>query len=133
MNSFEEIRQTIFMTFKTLHDASYSTVPVNWPNFLSVDTEALNGSFVSVQLVFKSQTEMYDITAGSDIVRGELLVSYLRPSGKGFTGSSAYSDMLRNNFCYQTKSGIHYQGLTILEVSPAPGIVGQMNVIPFLI
>ena len=132
MNSLEEIRQTLFTTFKALHDASFSAVPINWPNFQLIDGEALNGSFVSVQLTFRHEAKIYDISADGDIVKGELLVSYLRPTGTGFTGSPAYSDMLRANLCNQSKSGLTFFGLSILEVSPAPGIVGQMNVIPFM-
>lgn len=133
MNSIEEIRETIFSTFKAIHDAAFPTVPVNWPNFLLVDGEALNGSFVSVQLTFRNGSEIYDISADGDMVKGELLVSYLRPVGKGFTGSAAYTDMLRTNFCNQNKAGLTFYGLSVLEVSPAPGIVGQMNVLPFMV
>ena len=132
MNSLEEIRQTLFSTFKALHDASFPSVPINWPNFQLVDGEALNGSFVSVQLTFRNGAEIYDISADGDVVKGELLVSYLRPVGAGFTGSPSYSDMLRASLCNQNKSGITFLGISILEVSPAPGIVGQMNVIPFM-
>lgn len=133
MNSIEEIRQTVFSTFKAFHDASYSAVPVNWPNYSTVDAEALTGSFVSVQLAMQSGSEVYDVTALSDIVRGELLVSYLRPTGAGLTGSAEYADMLRTNICQKKLSGIVFFSMKILEVSPAPGIVGQMFVIPFMI
>ena len=133
MNSIEEIRQVIFTSFKAFHDASFPTVPISWPNYLTVDTEALTGSFVSVQLTFRGGGSIYDITAINDIVKGELLISYLRPANTGLTGSAAYSDALRSNLCNHRISGITFFGLSILEVSPAPGIVGQMNVIPFMI
>lgn len=133
MNSIEEIRQTIFSTFKALHDASFPSIQVNWPNYSTVDIENLAGAFVSVQLSFNFATEVFDITSLDDIVRGELLISYLRPTNTGATGSAAYSDMLRANLCYKDKSGIHFGDLSILEVSPAPGCVGQMNVIKFMV
>ena len=133
MNSIEEARQTIFSTFKALHDASYSAVPVNWPNFLTVDAEALAGPFVSVQLAFMTESVPFDTVADSDIVKGELLVSYLRPTGTGMTGSAAYADSLKTAMCYKKLSGISFFGMKILEVSPAPGIVGQMFVLPFMI
>jgi len=133
MNNLTEIRQTIFSTFESLHNASFPTVPVSWPNYSTVDTENLSGAFVSVQLVFRFATEVFDITSLDDIVRGELLISYLRPANSGVAGSASYSDMLRSNLCFQNKSGVHFDGLSILEVSPAPGIVGQMFVLKFLV
>lgn len=133
MNSIEEIRQVIFTSFKAFHDASFPTVPISWPNYLTVDAEALTGSFVSVQLTFRGGGSIYDITAINDIVKGELLVSYLRPTGTGMTGSAAYADSLKAAMCYKKLSGISFFGMKILEVSPAPGIVGQMFVLPFMI
>lgn len=133
MNSIAEVRQAIFTTFKALHDAAYPTMPVAWPNFTTIDSEALAGAFVSVQISFSRCGIPYDITALDDIIRGELLISYLRPAGSGLTGSASYSDMLRAGMCNRKLSGVTFFGCQILEVSPAPGIVGQMNVIPFSI
>lgn len=131
MNSIEEVREVIFSTFKAVHEASYPGLPVSWPNFSTVDGESLSGPFVSVQLTFRNSGMIYDITAFDDIIKGELLVSYLRPAGTGLTGSGAYSDTLRTGICNRRLSGITFFGCGILEVSPAPGIVGQMNVITF--
>lgn len=133
MNSIAEVRQVIFSTFKALHEASYPTMPVSWPNFSTIDGEALTGSFVSVQLSFRGSGDAYDITASEDIIKGEVLISFLRPAGSGLIGAGAYADMLRGSMCHREVSGITYFGCSILEVSPAPGIVGQMFVIPFQI
>lgn len=131
MNRLEEIRQVLFAAFKALHTASFPTVPISWPNFATVDTENLTSPFVSVQLSFRFGTEAYDITADTDIVRGELLISYLRPAGTGLTGSAGYSDMLRTGLCFQKVSGVTFSGLSVLDVSPAPGCVGHMNILQF--
>ena len=133
MNNLEEVRQVLFSTFKSFHAASFAVVPVNYPNYLTIDAEHLDAPFVSVQLSFNFGTEAYDISSATDIVRGELLISYLYPEGTGLNRSMTYSDMLRSNFCFKKISGISFKGLKILEVSPAPGIVGQMNVLGFLI
>lgn len=133
MNRLEEIRQVLFAAFKALHNASFPTVPISWPNFATVDTENLTGPFVSVQLSFRFATEAYDITSDSDIVRGELLISYLRPVGTGLTGSASYSDMLRESFCFQKVEGVTFSGLSVLDVSPAPGILGHLNILKFTV
>ena len=133
MNRLEEIRQVLFTVFKELHNAFFPTVPISWPNFATVDTENLTGPFVSVQLSFRTATEAYDITADTDIIRGELLISYLRPAGTGMTGSAGYSDMLRTGLCFQEVDGVRFAGLSVLEVSPAPGIVGAMNILKFMV
>jgi len=133
MNGLEDVRQACFSAFKALHNASFSAIPINWPNFSTVDAESLTGPFVSVQLSFRFGTEIADVTAIDDMVKGELLVSYLRPAGTGLTGSPTYSEMLRSGLCNRKVSGVTYYGLKILDVSPAPGIVGHMNVIPFMV
>ena len=133
MISLEEIRQTVATTFKTLHDANYGAVPVNWPNFYVVDTEHMPETYVSVQLSLGRPVEMADVRGTEAIVKGELLISFLRREGAGLTGSSAYSDMLLQNICFKKLSGIYYQGLRILSVSPHPGVVGEMNVIAFCV
>ena len=133
MNSIEEVRSTIILTFKGFHDALFPNVPANYPNYITVDAEHLTAPFVSVQLTFRNGTTIYDVSGLADIIRGELLVSYLYPAGTGMNGSMVYSDMLRNSMTNKKLSGITYLGMTILEVSPAPGIVGQMNVIAFMI
>lgn len=133
MNGLEEVRLVCFSTFKALHNASFPSMPINWPNFSTVDAESLTGPFISVQLSFRFGTEIADVTAIDDMIKGELLVSYLRPTGSGLTGSWAYADMLRAGLCNKKIGGITYYGLKVLDVSPAPGIVGHMNVIPFMV
>lgn len=133
MGTYQEIKTLLFTTFKALHNAAFANIPINWPNYSVVDLESLANPFVSVQLVFKSNLEMFDVGNSGDIVRGEMLVSYLCPANTGLPGSSAYSDMLRSQFCFKNIGGVSFRGLQILEVSPAPGIVGQMNVIPFMV
>lgn len=133
MNSYSDIRFAVLSTFKGFHDSLFPSVPANYPNYALVDTEHLEGPFISVQLSFNTATEVYDVVANDDIVRGEILISYLYPVGTGSNGSSNYSDMLRTNLSNKKIQGVTFFGLSILEVSPAPGIVGQMNILPFMI
>ena len=133
MNTLEEVRTTIYTTFKALHDASFSNVTVNPPNYSLVDLEHLTGPFVTYSLDFSSGIEMYDTSAEAGIIKGKLRVSYLYSLGTGMNGSAGYSDMLWAGLCNKKISDITFHNLTILSVSPYPGIVGQMNVIPFMI
>lgn len=132
MNSIEEIRATIATTLKTIHDASHAAIPVMWPNFTTIDLENLTGPFVSVEIVWD-----YVALAGcgetDSLVKGRLLISFLRKSGDGLTGAASYADTLLQHICFKKLSGITYQELKVLSVSPYPGIVGQMNVIPFMV
>lgn len=134
MISIEEIRSTIATAFKAVHDASsYASVPINWPNFISVDYEHMPDTVISVALSFGQQIAAYDTLGNDAIVSGELLVSYLRRAGTGLTGAAAYTDVLLNGLAFKRLSGINYKAPRVLSVSPYPGVVGTMNVIPFIV
>ena len=132
MISLEEIRSTIFTAFKTIHEASsYASVPVNWPNFATVDYENMPAAVVAVEINFARQVAGYDTTGDEIMISGELLVSYLRKSGTGLTGAAGYTDVLNAGFAFKRLSGIYYGAARVLSVSPYPGVVGVMNVIGF--
>lgn len=134
MNSIEEIRQSVATTFQTKHNVAHSAVPVIWPNFMTVDTEQLTGSFVSVEITMVSDSEMFGVgQADNVVIKGELIVSYLRPAGQGLTGAAAYADMLLQNICNRKLSGVTYFGLRQANHSPYPGLVGVLNRIPFCV
>ena len=133
MKTFEGIRIALFTMFKSVHEGLFPSVPINFPYFSVIDAEKLSGAFVSVQLVYKLGVEVLDTASSDDIVRGELLVSYLYPSGTGLNSSFTYSDMLRDNFSNCKVQDVTFFEMKVLDVSPAPGIVGQMNVLPFMI
>lgn len=133
MISLEEIRSTIFTAFKTIHEASsYASVPVNWPNFATVDYEHMPDTVISVALSFGQQIDNYDTTGADVVVVGELLVSYLRKAGTGLTGAAGYTDVLLNGLAFKRLSGVNYRAPRVLSVSPYPGVVGTMNVIKFM-
>ena len=134
MNSVEEIRQVVATTFQTAHNVAYSSVPLLWPNFQTVDPEHLTGSFVSVEMTLVSDSEMFGIGQPDNVVfKGELIVAYLRPTGAGLTGAAAYADMILQNICNRTISGVTYFGLRQASHSPHPGFVGVLNRIPFCV
>lgn len=134
MNSLEEIRQTVATTLQTLHNVVYSATPIIWPNFMTVDMENLTGSFVSVEITIARDTEMFGVGENTNIiVRGELVISYLRPAGAGLTGAMGYSDMLLTTLCNRKLSGVTYFGLQQYQVSPYPGVVGVMNRVAFCV
>ena len=134
MNSVEEIRQAVASTVQTAHNVLYSAVPVMWPNFMNVDLEHLTGSFVSVEITLVSNSQMFGLGSADDlIIRGELIVSYLRPTGSGLTGAAAYTDMLLQNICNRRVSGVTYFGLRQANHSPWPTLAGVLNRIPFCV
>ena len=130
----EEIRQAVATTFQTLHNVTHSAVPVIFPNFMTVDPEHLTGSFVSVEINLVNEAEMVGIGQPDNVVvKGELIVSYLRPAGSGMTGAAAYTDMLLQNICNRQLSGVTYFGLRQARHTPHPGLAGVLNRIPFCV
>lgn len=133
MNSIEEIRSTIATTLAGINSTYHPTIPVMWPNFVTIDIEHLTGPFLSIELGLANSIDLFGCGDTEIITKGEVMISYLRKTGDGLTGAAAYSDTLLSRLCYKELSGITYRGLKILSVSPYPGIVGSMNVIPFIV
>ena len=133
MNSIEEIRAAIATTLKSINDTYHAAVPVMWPNFTTVDLENLSGPFISIELSLAKDIDLFGCGQTETLTRGEILISYLRKSGDGLTGAATYTDTLLQRLCYKKLSGVTYQGLKVLSVSPYPGIVGQMNVVSFMV
>ena len=135
MNSLETIRQTLASTVQTLHNVAYSAIPVIWPNFMTVDLENLSGPLVTVEIRMVNESELFGV--GDDptnmIIKGDLVISYLRALGTGLTGAAAYGDMLMAGLCNKKISGITYFGLTQVNISPYPGLVGVLNRIAFCV
>lgn len=131
MSTFDEARQAVITALTALNTSYYPSLKVNWPNMSTVDIEHLNESFLSVEISFSPGAEMSGIGETGNFISGEMLVSYLRPTGKGHSGAAAYSDMLMANLCNRKLSGVTYLGIKVLDVSPYPGIVGKMSVVPF--
>lgn len=134
MITIEEVRSTVFSAFKAIHDASsYASVPINWPNFTTVDYEHMPDTVISVALSFGQNIAAYDTFGDGVIVSGELMISYLRRAGSGLTGAAGYTDVLMQGLSFKRLSGINYKAPRVLAVSPYPGVVGTMNVIPFIV
>lgn len=133
MISLEDIRDTVITSFRTLHNASYSTVPVNYPNFFVVDLEHFTGNFfVNVNLNYGYDVSISDLGSGSSVVRGTLEVSTVTKFGTGTKNVSTYSNMLMSNFLSKTLSGVNYTRMRSYQISPYPGYTGIMNVIEFI-
>ena len=133
MNSIEEIRQTVAGLISTLHATHHATIPLNWPNYITVDLENLTGTFVLVNISVPVRSEILNMGFPDSLIAGELVVSTLRPLRTGHVGFSTYSDTLQTHICNRNISGINYLSLRKADVSPYPGIVGQMNTIPFYV
>lgn len=130
--SVESTRNTIITAFKALHTANFPTIPVNYPNFLTVDLENYTGNyFVSVEISVGETIETAALSGGENDVKGRLSVSTIHKIGTGTAGSGPYTDMLKNYFQGNTISNIHYSSMKIAEISPYPGYVGRMNIISF--
>lgn len=130
--SLEEIRRTVISTFKTLVDASYPTLLVEYPNRTAADREHLTGPFVSVDIELSSYMEKFGISDEEMIIKGRLVVYYLYTDNTGMNGSAAFLDSLKDTFCYKQISGITYQDMAVYNVYPSPGIVGQKAVLKFM-
>lgn len=133
MNSIDEIRKELIGGVKTFLSASYPSLLVNWPNKFIVDPEKQTTPYVQVELTFSGQSEPLDSGASNMIVRGNLMIYYLYPAGTGGNGSTAFSDAVKNAFCFKSIGKITMKGLAIVDVDPFPGIVGQMNALAFMI
>lgn len=133
MKSLEEIRQLAITAIKSLNDTHYPTLPVNYPNYSNVDFENLSGPFVAVEIRIGSTVEADDIGGAEVMVKGALLISYLYEIGLGMQGAAGYLDVVKDNLCFKTISGINYRGMNIYNVSPYPGIVGQRAELEFLV
>lgn len=133
MISLEDIRDTVITSFRTLHNASYPTVPVNYPNFFVVDLEHFTGSFfVNVNINYGYDVWIADLGSGNNIIKGTLEVSTVTKYGTGTKAMSTYSNMLMTNFLSKTLSGINYTRMRTYQISPYPGYTGIMNIIEFV-
>lgn len=133
MISLEDVRDAVITSFRTLHNVSYSTVPVNYPNFFVVDLEHFTGSFfVNVNLNYGYDVSIADLGGGNNIIKGTLEITTVAKYGTGTKNMSTYSNMLMNGFLSKTLSGVNYTRMRTYQISPYPGYTGVMNVVEFV-
>lgn len=133
MISLEDVRDAVITSFRTVHNASYPTVPVNYPNYFVVDIEHFTGSFfVNVSLNYGYDISISDLSGGDNIIKGTLEVSTVTKYGTGTKAMSTYSNMLMTNFLSKTLNGVNYTRMRSLQISPYPGYIGIMNIIEFI-
>ena len=132
MKALEEIRQLAIAAIKNINDTHYPTLPTNYPNYSNVDFENLSGPFVAVEIRIGDKVDAFDVGSEDFLISGKLVISYLYEIGAGMQGSAGYLDTVKNSLCFKTIEGLNYQGMAIYNVSPYPGIVGQMTEIGFL-
>ena len=133
MKALEEIRQLTITAIKQINDTSFPTLPVNYPNYSNVDFENLAGPFVAVEIRLGDKVDASDVGGDEVLVSGKLVLSYLYEIGSGMQGAAEYLDVVKSTLCFTTIEGVNYGGMRIYNVSPYPGIVGQMAEIDFLV
>lgn len=133
MISLEEVRSTIGSTFKTLHTASYPTIPVNYPNYFTVDIETFSGLFfVNFCINWGDNVVASDITGSEATVHGNVSISTVGKVKTGTAWASGYSTMLLSGMLFKTINGINYTNMKSVEISPFPGFYGVSNIVSWI-
>lgn len=130
MISLEEVRQTVIGSFKTVHEAHYPSMLVNYPNFVVVDIEHQKNPFISVELDLKD-VEQSAIGERDLLVPGTLRVYFYYRVGQGMSGAYSYTDTLNNYIGMSQIGAIWYHAAKPMTVKTFPGWEGCMNTIKF--
>lgn len=127
---FEDLRTKLATAVDTLIDASYPSLPVNYPNRLAVDPEGRTEPFVQVYFIF---APVRQINLGQRVVRvdGSLNFTYFYRPGTGTAASSAFSDFLVDKFGLRTITGITFRTVSPYYNAGMEGWEGTLNVVPF--
>lgn len=131
MISLEALRTEVETNLKTLLDTYCSVYPPMWQNLVTIDLENLSTPFLAVEIDCPRTTRMTGLGTGLSNVFGEIRVSFLCAVGKGLDGYTDVSGVLLEHLSNREINAVVYEELRVLNVSPYPGIVGKMNIIPF--
>lgn len=130
MTSTETVRQTVIAAFKAVHEANYSSTPVNYPNYVVVDLEHQALPFVSVEFSI-DESDRAALGERDIFVQGTLRVYYYFRDGGGLDGAYSYTDMLNEYLGMTQADSISYRAVQTLNISSFPGWQGVMNAIKF--
>ena len=131
MISLDDIRATIVSEFKSVHEANYPDMLVNYPNFVVVDTDVQLDPFVSVGVYFDHVDQA--VLGDSELdVTGRLAVSYYFRQGTGTQGAYKYTDMLNANLVVRKIGSLWVSPVKPFNISTYPGWNGVLNSMRFV-
>lgn len=132
MISIDEIRSALISAIYTVHTSNYPDIDINFPNRFTTDLEHYNKDFfVTVELYLGNSIEFSTIVNDDFDIEGKIKITAVAKTNTGTKKLTDYVDTVVSDLVSTGVSGISFNKMSILSISPYPGYYGEMLYITF--